>query len=185
VPLWEVLCGVESCPKLQMEDWRKWYASLVGKLHALREGTADGSWCVNLSAEQILDDEIFESVSGYPLKNIVVELLEDPFPKNSENVLLKRLATLRKEGARLALDDVGSPLGADSVWRLFALSPEYTKIDGRFFREMRCRPRELKRVVRFLEESGTEVIIEWVETLRDFHVAVDCGAHYLQGYFLL
>ena len=119
-----------------------------------------------------------ELLTGEPLllplqaERVVIEVLED-VTANPE--VLKGIATLRKRGHRIALDDF-SPRSSDP--RLLALA-DFVKIVI-----SRHDPEELAHMVGELRRRGFELIAEEVETLEQFERCVELGFTGFQGNFL-
>jgi EAL domain-containing protein (putative c-di-GMP-specific phosphodiesterase class I) len=91
----------------------------------------------------------------------------------------------RAEGAKLALDDLGS--GYSSILHLADLRPDYVKLDQRLVRDAhgdRLRSVLLKAITEAAHELDICVVAEGVETEDDLKFCVEIGADLAQGYFL-
>ncbi len=99
--------------------------------------------------------------------------------ESAENVL----ATLRRDGHALCLDDFGA--GAASFQYIQALTVDYVKIDGAYVRRVLSNPRDqaiLKAMVQLCGELGIGTIAEMVETDAHESKLLSLGVQYGQGY---
>ncbi len=91
----------------------------------------------------------------------------------------------RAEGAKIALDDLGS--GYSSILHLADLRPDYVKLDQRLVRNAygdRLRSVLLKAITEASHKLGIRVVAEGVETEDDLKFCFEIGADLAQGYFL-
>ncbi len=116
-------------------------------------------------------------------ERVVIELLEGSFSEAES--LADAVAAYRSMGCRIAIDDFGAKhSNLDRVW---ALRPEFVKLDPRIVREATIVPRGhamLKKVIGIFHDLAAEVIVEGIETEVDETIARAAGADYLQGYQL-
>ncbi|HSI47305.1 MAG TPA: EAL domain-containing protein [Ideonella sp.] len=93
-------------------------------------------------------------------------------------------AQARALGCLLALDDFGAGhSNFDRVWRL---QPEIVKLDRSLVQRGATEPRAARviaQMVSLLHECGSLVLMEGVETADEAHLALDCDADLVQGYF--
>lgn len=93
------------------------------------------------------------------------------------------LSHYRKQGYRIAVDDVGS--GYNSLKTLIYLKPEFIKIDRSLIQDIdREIPQQqlLTVLLNYADQSGTKVIAEGIERLEEYEYIRDAGVHYAQGY---
>ena len=91
----------------------------------------------------------------------------------------------RSEGAKVALDDLGS--GYSSILHLTELQPDYVKLDQELVRGAHndyVRSVLLKAVTDAAHELGIFVVAEGVETEEDLKFCIAIDADFAQGYFL-
>lgn len=91
----------------------------------------------------------------------------------------------RAEGAKIALDDLGS--GYSSILHLADLRPDYVKLDQGLVRgAYKDHPRSvlLKAVTEAAHKLDIRVVAEGVETEEDLTFCIEIGADLAQGYFL-
>jgi EAL domain-containing protein (putative c-di-GMP-specific phosphodiesterase class I) len=121
---------------------------------------------------------------GVEISQLVFEVTEAE--KVSDFDFLKSvMQEYRAEGAKIALDDLGS--GYSSILRLADLQPDYVKLDQRLVRGAygdHLRSVLLKAVTEAAHKLNIGVVAEGVETEDDLRFCVEIGADLVQGYFL-
>jgi EAL domain-containing protein (putative c-di-GMP-specific phosphodiesterase class I) len=152
----------------------------------MAEATPTWLLFVNLHPADLADDQLL--VEAEPLsqmaKRVVLEVTEramlDSVPQVKE-----RIATLRRMGFRLAIDDLGA--GYAGLTSFAQLEPEIVKLDMSLIRNIHTSPIR-QRLVRSLTELcrslSIQVVAEGIETLDEWKVAVDLGCDLLQGYLI-
>ena len=186
---YEVLRGRHHCPLWRPPgNWRAWYLAIMTRaLPPLAHHLLPGQKIfLNVSSAQILDPVIQALVTACPYADrLVVEWIETPTHRTRLAAAARLFAHLRAVGVQVAIDDVGSA-GQDGFGRLALTGADYLKVDGRLL--VRARRHETARAtLRALaaaahEGGGMRLIVEWVETLDDWHLARDCGADAWQGF---
>jgi EAL domain-containing protein (putative c-di-GMP-specific phosphodiesterase class I) len=100
-----------------------------------------------------------------------------------EQQLEAAIKNYQDRGYKIAIDRFGS---ANSiVSRLWKLNPDYVKFDIHFLQqaELDVKLRQaLIGLVNFVKSLGAEPILAGVETKSQLHLALDAGAHLVQGY---
>jgi len=120
--------------------------------------------------------------TGIQPAQIVFEVVESEHILDRQH-LLDILTYYRKEGFRVALDDLGS--GYSSLNLLVALRPDFVKLDIELVRGAATDPLRralVEALVRTAQESGIQVIAEGVETVATARVLTDVGVELMQGY---
>lgn len=122
--------------------------------------------------------------AGVDMRRLVFEVTEaHAFP---DLTLLRRiLDRYRDEGARVALDDMGS--GHTSLLFLSVLRPDYVKLDRGLLSGLRHgdpRVPLLGAMIRYAHALGVLVIAEGIETPEELQIVRELGADLGQGYFL-
>ena len=87
-------------------------------------------------------------------------------------------------GFALAIDDLGA--GYNSLGMLADLQPKFIKLDMSLVRHIHNEPRKQRLVqlmATFADATSANLIAEGVETEDEANALIDCGTHYLQGYF--
>jgi EAL domain-containing protein (putative c-di-GMP-specific phosphodiesterase class I) len=98
--------------------------------------------------------------------------------------LRERVAALRKDGFRIAIDDMGT--GYSALHVLAELQPEFIKLDKMLVRDLADEP--IKRnlvsaITGFAKDSQSVVIAEGVETEGEVEILQELGIELQQGYF--
>jgi EAL domain-containing protein (putative c-di-GMP-specific phosphodiesterase class I) len=92
---------------------------------------------------------------------------------------------LRSCGCRIAIKDFG--VGTGNLAAVQACRPDIVKLEASFLR--RARESEfgrecLRDMLALCAHLASHVVVDGVEREEDMHVALDAGAHWLQGYHL-
>jgi diguanylate cyclase (GGDEF)-like protein len=127
-------------------------------LAAFPADRAPGSYCAEVSEQQVIGDPSYLSTQVHALK---------------------------KEGICVAIDDVG--FGRSCLESLVLLEPDIVKIDKRCVLGLAHEPtrqRSLERLLKVAEALGTEAVAEGVETSEDLYVLKELGVRLGQGYLL-
>jgi len=139
---------------------------------------------VNLHTSDLLDDELYDATS--PLRQmadqVVLELTERAAIESVKDITA-RIATLRLQGFRVAIDDLGA--GYAGLASFAALEPDLVKLDMSLVRDIHESPvkqRLVTSMAALCREMHIDVVAEGVETRheRDFLHGIDCTL--LQGY---
>jgi EAL domain-containing protein (putative c-di-GMP-specific phosphodiesterase class I) len=164
-------------------DWECWRAALRG---ALQGGLpAERALFVNVEPSsarswvpEIGDPLLEEALGRFPL---VVELTERALANHATD-LIPLAEDLRRRGARIALDDVGTD--PRSVALLPFLRPDVIKLDLKLMHNSPSR--EIAEVVHAVnaesERSGAMILAEGIETEDHLHRALALGATHGQGW---
>ncbi len=105
------------------------------------------------------------------------QLLGDPA------VLVPRVRAIQEAGIKVAIDDVG--FGNSCLEGLIMLHPQVMKVDKRLVRGLAVDPelrRTLERLLRVADVLGAEVVAEGIENTEDYHILLDMGVRFGQGY---
>ncbi|MFD1914489.1 EAL domain-containing protein [Halodurantibacterium flavum] len=120
---------------------------------------------------------------GFPVERIIFEFTE------SERVEPAHLGRILREyrniGFRTAVDDFGA--GYAGLTLLTQFRPDIVKLDMELVRGVdadRDKRTILGHVVRMLQELGTEIVCEGVETQGELSVLLDHGVDLVQGYLI-
>lgn len=139
---------------------------------------------VNLHPRDLADDELLSS--GSPLSRyasrVVLEVTERASLSDIADLRV-RLASLRRMGYRLAVDDLGAGY-AGLTW-FSQLEPEVVKLDMALTRAIDSEPTKQKLVAsmtRLCSDLGMRVVGEGVETAAERDALVEAGCELLQGY---
>jgi EAL domain-containing protein (putative c-di-GMP-specific phosphodiesterase class I) len=118
---------------------------------------------------------------GLDPRRLCVEILEAPCADEGE--LRAAVEGYRELGAGIAMDDFG--LGCSNFDRVASLRPDLVKLDRLALAagvgDTRAR-RMLPSIIDLLHETGTEVVVEGVESGNEALFAIESGADHLQGF---
>lgn len=121
--------------------------------------------------------------SGVDLSRLVFEVIEAEQVRDMAH-LKGIIAEYRQQGAKVALDDLGS--GYASLRYLAELRPDFVKLDQELVRGAygdRVRSVLLSAITDAAHQLGISVVAEGVETVDDAAFCRDIGADLVQGYF--
>ncbi|TXY03691.1 EAL and HDOD domain-containing protein [Vibrio mimicus] len=107
----------------------------------------------------------------FPVKSLVVEILEDCPPTSELLEAIKKMALL---GYKIALDD----FIPSNEWKAFLPFISIIKFDIRLVPIPKA-----KLFINKLRSTKIEFLAEKVETYEEFELAKQAGFHYFQGYF--
>ncbi|HEY4176222.1 MAG TPA: EAL domain-containing protein [Kofleriaceae bacterium] len=138
---------------------------------------------VNVHGLELTDEELFAPTN--PLAKhaprIVLEITErvgiDPTSGAA------RAAMLRKQGYRIAVDDLGA--GYAALGALATLEPEVVKLDMSLVRDLDRHPtkrRVVGAIATLCRELGGKVVGEGVETREELDALMELGVELIQGY---
>ncbi|WP_338826359.1 putative cyclic di-GMP phosphodiesterase PdeC [Moorella thermoacetica] len=139
----------------------------------------EGFLCVNITAAGMVNLD----AAAYANPSLVIELTE--YGQRDPRELTGVLEGWRRDGARIAIDDVGPDIG--QLRAALHLRPDFIKLDRTLLAG--CDRHSSKRlflaqaleVCRFL---GAGVIAEGIEKPGELKVLRDLGIEYAQGYLL-
>lgn len=127
-----------------------------------------------------------ESLKKYNLNcdDIIFEATERSAIKNME-IFKSSINHYRKQGFRVAVDDVGS--GYSGISRVFDVNPQYIKIDMSIIQGIEND--ELKRsfvsaLSQFSKEAGIKLVAEGIETAEQLNAVIALKVDYGQGFYL-
>ena len=140
---------------------------------------------VNISAQRLLDEALFEALARHSIVpgTVSFELLETISLDGSDQNLLAAAHRLKGAGIDIEIDDFGS--GHASIISLLELAPKRLKIDRQLvapIRDSRSRRQLLASIIEIGRSQGIEIVAEGVETMEHATILRDLGCHALQGY---
>lgn len=159
-------------------------------LNYLNMGNSNGLLFLNVHPALLVavnsHGKVFERVLhnyALPTSGVVIEINESAVSQGE--LLGKAIANYRERGYQIAIDNFGRDhVNLDRLW---ALSPQYVKLDGSLIRRAEADERlrrSLSGLVAIIHELGAEVIVENVETENQLELTRVAGADLVQGYFL-
>lgn len=140
---------------------------------------------VNISAQRLGDERLFDSLSRLSIKpgTVSFELLETIYLDGQDQTLINAARRLKEAGIEIEIDDFGS--GHASIISLLELAPKRLKIDRKLIAPLSESPVRRQLVASIIEigrSQGIEIVAEGVETMEHATILRDLGCHILQGY---
>lgn len=117
-------------------------------------------------------------------RQVVIEVTERTYAENQE-LFSGVLRELRKEGFRVAVDDLGS--GYSNLSALADIRPEFLKFDHLFTKDIhrnRIKQDLLGAILSFAMKMDTQVIAEGIESLDELEALRRLGVPLGQGFYL-
>lgn len=139
---------------------------------------------LNLHPGDLLDPELFELFETRPevARRCVLEVTEraslDRIPDARE-----RVATLRRCGCSIAIDDLGA--GYAGLSSFVQLEPDLVKLDMSLVRDAdksAVKQRLIRSLTSVCQDMGLSVVAEGIETAEERDVVTELGCDLLQGY---
>ena len=144
---------------------------------------------VNLSTVQCMQyrlaDRFIRIMKDYNVspESIVFEITETAAIGSAVN-LLRNVETFVSNGIKFALDDYGT--GYSNISYVYTLPFDCVKIDKSILWSSLDNPKAyatLKNTFYMLQQLGTEVVMEGVETIAHIEKLLELGCDYFQGYY--
>ncbi len=156
--------------------------------HQLGRVGPQGSVEVNLSARQIDDPEIVQTVAeilartGLPPEHLTLEITESALMRDAASALVV-LSALKEIGVLLAIDDFGTGYSSLSYLQRFPL--DIVKVDRMFVQELGMRTggdEIVSAVIQLAHALDLEVVAEGVETEQQLDVLRSLECDFAQGF---
>jgi len=146
---------------------------------------ADVNLFVNVHPGELADPEAvcrrYEQLELWA-RSVVLEITERGYVLEN-NTWRGALDSLIAGGFRIAVDDLGS--GYNSLSVLAALRPQFMKVDRSIVEQIECDDRKqrlIELLVLFAKATGTQLVVEGIETEEEAAVVMRMGADLLQGF---
>jgi len=139
---------------------------------------------VNVGPETLASDALVSALGARRGPRVVVELTEHAAVQDYK-LLEGAIATLRRHGVQLAIDDAGA--GFASLAHIVKLAPELIKLDRWIVEGVAADPVRQALVVAlvgFAHDLGARVVGEGVETRAEVVALRNLGVDFGQGFFL-
>lgn len=148
----------------------------------------DIEFSINLTIEDILDDEIqefmFVMLETYKIgKRVVFEIVESESINNFTEIQ-DFIASVKKYKCKVAIDDFGT--GYSNFEYLLRLNVDYIKIDGSMIKEIDTdinKQLVVGSIVDFAHKMNIKTIAEFVENESILKVVKELGIDFSQGYY--
>ena len=158
--------------------------TLLAAVELLPNLPANEFLAVNISPAALADREVMRLLDGIDLSRIVVEITEHEAVADYR-VTRTSLGALRREGARIAVDDTGA--GFASLRHVLMLQPDVIKLDTSLTRQIEVDKRQqqlVRAVTVFSHQVGAVVLAEGIETPAQLDVLRHIGVPLGQGWHL-
>jgi EAL domain-containing protein (putative c-di-GMP-specific phosphodiesterase class I) len=139
---------------------------------------------VNVAPETIVLPAFRDLIDQVPAKRIVVEITEHA-PVEDYDALNAGLASIRRLGVRLAIDDAGA--GFASLRHILQLQPDFIKLDVTLVAGVendRSQQALAAGLISFAEKIGATIVAEGIENESALAALRALGVAYGQGYLL-
>lgn len=150
---------------------------------------ADLRLSVNVHASTLGRDRAFVSFlfgsaesNGISLNRLTIEIVEHAPPWDNDS-FLTALTTLRENGVKIALDDVG--LGQSNFKMMIDVRPDFLKIDRYFVESCNTDPNRcavIESLLSLASRFGAQVVAEGVSTTEVMERLLGMGVSLMQGY---
>lgn len=165
--------------------WRAALQDAEAKEHA-GAITVEQKLFINTITNQNLDEDeeaqLFERYKDI-MPRVVMEMTENENPNDS--TVKRKIDMMRKQGAKIAIDDFGS--GYNSDISLITFSADYVKLDIDFIRNIhleRDKRSIVVNTIKYAHQRGILIIAEGVECVEELRTLATLGVDYFQGYYL-
>jgi len=151
---------------------------------SMADGARSYALFVNLHPRDLLDPDLYDTRAALTAfaGRVVLEITERSAIADVEGAK-GRVARLRDQGFRIAIDDLGA--GYAGLSSFAVLEPEFVKLDMTLIRNIDTSPIKQKLVrsmASLCHDMGLSVVAEGIETRQECNAAIDLGCDFLQGY---
>lgn len=141
---------------------------------------------INSIPSQILSDEdhlLLERKYAHLFERVVVEITEAE--SDSPQRMESKLAFIRNNGMRIAIDDFGS--GYSNEVRILSMSPDIVKVDIALISGIdqdADKQKLVENLLSFCHSKGIMLVAEGVERAEELQTVIRLGMDYVQGYYI-
>lgn len=174
-----------DCPEIAGLDRESELALIARAIGAVRALPEDVALAVSASAETVASGLVAEAIAGYPLEQIILEVVGD-LETADEAALLDETLLLQFIGVRIALNGPGS--GHMRVRQILRGRPDLVRIDRRVVSRVECDREKRSLVaghVTLAREIGAVTVADGIRTRRELAVlramGVDLGRGRMTG----
>jgi len=142
---------------------------------------ADINFSLNISPEYVINGAVERALDQHIFNKKIIEHAQI----TDYHAFRKAIQSLRKQGVRLAIDDVGA--GYSSLHHILELGADIIKLDISLIRNIdtdTSRKALTAALLAYAKETSCEVLAEGVETEQEFQELVRLGIKKIQGYFI-
>jgi len=162
---------------------------VITKAFDLVERYSDKSFSINITIDDILNEEIVSLILGKlaakrSLMPVIFELVESEGIENF-NQVLRFIRQIKSYGSLLAIDDFGT--GYSNFEYLLKLDADFIKIDGSLIRniETDINIQEIvKLITEFAKRQNIKTVAEFVASEGILEWVTEIGIDFVQGYHI-
>jgi len=161
---------------------RKVRRLIAYEIPAAPENTA---FFVNLHVRDLLDDQLLNETAPLAAHahRVVLEVTERASLAEVPDVK-HRISTLREQGFRIAVDDLGA--GYAGLTSFALLEPEIVKLDMSLVRDIhlsRTKSKVVRSMIDLAQDMGMLVVGEGIETKEEAEALIALNCNFLQGFY--
>lgn len=165
--------------EIACENLQKW----------MEDGFEDIVISTNFSRRHLKDKRFVRKLTeisdryNIPRNKMEIEITES-LGEYGKNLIVERVAELRKAGYRVSIDDFGS--GYSSISLLQSVRVDVIKLDRQFLLSsdmMGDDHKVMESIVKLVKDLNMEVLCEGVETQEQVNLLKNVGCKYAQGYY--
>lgn len=148
----------------------------------LKQTSPDQYLAVNITPDFLASEVFLSTLQKIDLTRLVFEITEHAAIAEYDDIL-ENLRTVRKLGARIAIDDVGA--GHSSLRHILKIHPDIIKLDRSLIENIdRDEEKQslLEALLTFARRMGYSVVAEGVETPEELATLKAHGVTLIQGY---
>jgi PAS domain S-box-containing protein/diguanylate cyclase (GGDEF)-like protein len=162
---------------------------IITKAFEVAKNNLDKEFSVNLSAEDIMNQNIRQFIKGqlvlFPKpENIIFEIVESEGIENFEEMGYF-ISWVKEHGAKIAIDDFGT--GYSNFSYLIQLDADFIKIDGSLIKDIdtnQAHRSVVETIVAFARKNNMQVVAEYVWNKDVLDMIQELKIEYAQGYYL-
>lgn len=139
---------------------------------------------LNSSPDHIISGAVERAIGEVAPGRVMVEVTEHAYIPDYM-ALRDSLRSMKEKGIGFAVDDAGA--GYSSFNHILELKPDVIKLDMRLTRHINkdTRRRALAAgLIGFARASGSRIVAEGVETIKELNTLRDLGVNKVQGYYI-
>ncbi len=129
----------------------------------------------------IIEEAVYKY--GIPASNIFFDI--NPFKPNQMNMIKHFTDEYKQKGFYICVDDVG--VDYNNIDKILYLGPDVLKIDIRALKQLKNQQyaEKLVQTLKYITEPmGIVMVGKGIEDESDLNFTLDCGAQFMQGFFI-
>ena len=152
--------------------------------HILKNVSAEETVSINVSPASLCKPGFATRLASVVTANhcaperIWWEVTEN-WPVHNMESVQNSLTIIRDTGGKIAIDDICSPQCLFDWLERYGV-PDIVKVDKTVIKD---KPEQLNQMVALAQNNGSSVVIEGIETVDEYAIAMATGAPFWQGHF--